>query len=90
MESIVKKISSGETEVNPDFRLFLSSMPTNSFPVTVLQNSIKVTNEPPKGLRANVKRAFNELSTDPFETHCMSQSFSMQKSSSIKLCYQLS
>ena len=69
MESIIKKISSGETEVNPDFRLFLSSMPTSTFPVTVLQNSIKVTNEPPKGLRANVKRAFNELSVDPFETH---------------------
>ena len=69
MEGIVKKISSGETEVHPDFRLFLSSMPTIMFPVTVLQNSIKVTNEPPKGLRANVKRAFNELSTDPFETH---------------------
>jgi len=71
MESIIKKISSGETEVNPDFRLFLSSMPTSTFPVTVLQNSIKVTNEPPKGLRANVKRAFNELSVDPFETHTL-------------------
>ncbi len=69
MEEIIKKISSGETEVHPDFRLFLSSMPAASFPVTVLQNSIKVTNEPPKGLRANVRRAFMELSAESFETH---------------------
>ena len=69
MENIIKKLSSGETEVHSDFRLFLSSMPAKSFPVTVLQNSIKVTNEPPKGLRANIRRAFAELTADNFEDH---------------------
>lgn len=40
------------------FRLFITSDPSVNIPVGVLERSIKLTNEPPTGLRANVKRAF--------------------------------
>ncbi len=73
MEELMKKIADPLTPVHQDFRLFLSSMPAKTFPVSVLQNSVKVTNEPPKGLRANVKRAFGDITTSFFEENILGE-----------------
>ncbi|CAH2034307.1 unnamed protein product, partial [Iphiclides podalirius] len=73
LEAIVANLNNDLNAPHEDFRLFLSSMPTPKFPVSVLQNSVKVTNEPPKGLKANVKRALIEMDADFYENHVLEQ-----------------
>ena len=51
-----------------NFRLWLSSMPTKVFPVSVLQSSVKMTLEPPRGLRANLKRSYADIKPEFYES----------------------
>ncbi|KAK7827526.1 hypothetical protein U0070_026732 [Myodes glareolus] len=54
---------------HPSFRLWLSSSPHPDFPISILQASIKMTTEPPKGLKANMTRLY-QLMTEPQFTRC--------------------
>ena len=68
LEMIVEKMQNDPDATNSEFRLWLTSMPSTTFPVTVLQNGIKVTNEPPKGLRANLLRIFVDIQSEEYES----------------------
>ena len=52
---------------DPNFRLFLTSDPSNAIPIGLLERSIKLTNEPPAGLKANLLRAFTFFIKEEFE-----------------------
>jgi len=72
LEEIVESFSADDSSArssSPDFRLWLTSMPCDYFPVAVLQKGVKLTNEPPTGLRANLLRSYqNVINAGEFET----------------------
>ncbi|TMS23046.1 Dynein heavy chain 2, axonemal [Larimichthys crocea] len=43
---------------HPNFRLWLSSLSHPDFPITILHNSIRMTIEPPKGVKANMTHLY--------------------------------
>lgn len=58
-----------ETEgIHEDFRLYLTSAPTDIFPVSVLQVSVKLTTEPPRGIKANMKRTYAGVDDEILES----------------------
>jgi len=52
---------------NPSFRLFVSSDPSRAIPIGLLERCIKLTNEPPEGLKQNMKRAFAFFAKEEIE-----------------------
>lgn len=44
----------------------MSTNPHPRFPISILQNSLRVTTEPSKGLKANMSRIFNNMPDDKF------------------------
>lgn len=52
--------------VAASFRLWLSSSPSDEFPASILQYCIKITTEPPRGIRANLKRLYDPVTEEKF------------------------
>jgi dynein heavy chain, axonemal len=64
LERIVENL---DDSAHRDFRLWMTSMPSKAFPVSVLQNSVKMTLEPPSGLKQNILGTYEALDWKPIE-----------------------
>ena len=57
LEAKVEQAAS-DPDVHPSYRLWLTSYPSPAFPISILQNGVKMTNEPPTGVRGNMLSSY--------------------------------
>ncbi len=60
LEKILEKLD----KPHKDFRLWLTTDPTSSFPLGILQRSFKVVTEPPNGLKLNLRSTYSKISEE--------------------------
>ncbi|XP_065591374.1 dynein axonemal heavy chain 17 isoform X2 [Cyrtonyx montezumae] len=70
--TLEKHVEQHSTGSHPDYRVFMSAEPAPSpeahiIPQGLLENAIKITNEPPTGMHANLHRALDLFSQDTLE-----------------------
>jgi len=72
LERLVDGLSAGAYPlgVHDEFRLWLTSFPNLDFPVPVLQNAVKMTYEPPRGLKANLQATWAAMEGATLANRC--------------------
>ena len=61
LEEILLKLRAPESGCSPDFRLFITTEPHPKFSIGLMHMATKVTNEPPKGLKAGLQRSYTVI-----------------------------
>lgn len=58
---LLEKLLEKYTKPHPDFRLWLTTDPVDTFPIGILQRSLKVVTEPPNGLKLNLRNTYFKM-----------------------------
>ncbi|RYG57585.1 hypothetical protein EON66_00045 [archaeon] len=66
LERLVEEMQ--PSNVHENFRLWLTAMPSPQFPVSILQNGVKMTLEIPKGVRAGLQSAYATIDPAWFDS----------------------
>uniref|UniRef100_A0A4X2LFE0 Dynein axonemal heavy chain 17 n=1 Tax=Vombatus ursinus TaxID=29139 RepID=A0A4X2LFE0_VOMUR len=87
--SLEKKLEQHSKSSHHEFRVFMSAEPAASpdnhiIPQGILENSIKITNEPPMGMHAKLHKALDNFTQDTLEVCSRETEF---KSILFALCY---
>ena len=65
LEKLIQKLNPETT--HPNFRLWMSSMPVDYFPVSFLQSCQKITLQPAKGIKQNAIKLLNSMPESTLE-----------------------
>ncbi|XP_031327312.1 dynein beta chain, ciliary-like [Photinus pyralis] len=89
LSSLEKKIEQTMDSSSPDYRLYLSAEPNSDpqicvIPQGILESSIKITNEPPTGMFANLHKALDNFNQETLEMCTKEAEF---KAILFSLCY---
>lgn len=89
LSALEKKMESVVDGCHKEYRLFLSAEPAESaeyhvIPAAILQSAIKVTNEPPSGMKANIHRALDNFTQETLDNCGKEKEF---KTILMALCY---
>ncbi|XP_064623162.1 dynein beta chain, ciliary-like [Lineus longissimus] len=89
LSSLEKKIEQYSLESHEAYRLYISAEPAGDptahiIPQGILESAIKITNEPPTGMHANLHKAFDNFTQDTLEMCAREAEF---KSILFSLCY---
>uniref|UniRef100_A0A3B3RIQ7 Dynein axonemal heavy chain 17 n=1 Tax=Paramormyrops kingsleyae TaxID=1676925 RepID=A0A3B3RIQ7_9TELE len=89
LSTLEKKVEQHGDGGHADFRIFISAEPSASpeghiIPQGILENSIKITNEPPTGMHANLHKALDNFNQDTLEMCAKENEF---KGILFALCY---
>ncbi|XP_023100299.2 dynein axonemal heavy chain 9 isoform X1 [Felis catus] len=89
LSTLEKKLEEHSENSHPEFRVFISAEPAPSpeghiIPQGILENSIKITSEPPRGMHTNLHKALDNFTQDTLEMCSRETEF---KSILFALCY---
>ena len=89
LPTLEKKIEEQSENSHANYRLYMSADPAKNreshiIPQSILETSIKITNEPPTGVHANLHKALDNFTQDTLEMCSKEAEF---KSILFSLCY---